>query len=508
MAFDTKEQEIIKYGIEHGKSKDEVISAIAKLRSGITPIKTVPVEQKPNYLQRVGQDIKQGVKQSISDLSTPDNRSDFSKGVSAISNISSAIVSPITEAPGIKQIGDLISKGVSMGGEELSKLYTPEFKAKLASLSPEEFDKVTQPLKDATNLGNIANTILAVKGGVRGAEKISNTVQNIKPTFDNLVSSVKENAVNYPKEIVNKLTDTITPIDKQTKNILGTTSIEKFNNYVKYGEEAIKNPRAMTPLEKAGDVITQKVLPTIKDDLTNIGKQMEKSIGSISKNQVPNAISDAMGVLKEGIKRYKLTDAESKLVKDAISKLEIGKNPTVESLSKTVDQLQNSLFESRGNLAMKVTPRVQGIINQTIGKLNSTLKTYIEKNLKSPEYTQLNKEYMQRKFLFDKLNKALGSEGVKGGSLIKRFFSPQDSGVKQLFADIKEKYGVDLAEDATLAKFVMDSLNDVRSKSLLEQIPLSKGGVITKGLQTIEKKLTKPISKARRIIEKRPQEGL
>jgi len=310
-------------------------------------------------------------------------------------------------------------------------------------------------------------------------------------------------------QIVESISDKITKIDPQTKNILETASLEKFDNYVKAGEEALKNPRLLTPLEQAGEKVNTQILPVIKEDLNRIGSQKAKSLESVKNVQVPDATTEAIQFVKDSIKNSKLTKEETKLIKETISQMELGKSPTLGTLDKTVDLLQNTLFEKAKGLAIPVTSRVESIVNQAIGKLNNKVKTATKKALNgSKEYNVLNDAYATKIELFNKLNQAIGEDAQKGGSLFKKFFSPQDSGTKKLFADIKEQYGIDLAEDATLAKFVMDSLGDTRAKSLLEQVPISKAGIVTKTLQNIENKLTRPIPKARDIIKKRPQEKL
>jgi hypothetical protein len=49
-----------------------------------------------------------------------------------------------------------------------------------------------------------------------------------------------------------------------------------------------------------------------------------------------------------------------------------------------------------------------------------------------------------------------------------------------------------LAQDATIAKFVMDTLGDARSNSLLNLPPTSKMGIAGKVVDFVEKKLTSP----------------
>ena len=55
--FTTQEQEIIKYGLQNGKSKQEVTDAITSYRTGILPTK--PVAPTPTFLQDAGQDLAQ-----------------------------------------------------------------------------------------------------------------------------------------------------------------------------------------------------------------------------------------------------------------------------------------------------------------------------------------------------------------------------------------------------------------------------------------------------------------
>lgn len=376
-----------------------------------------------------------------------------------------------------------------------------------------ENPKVAEALDALTNVGLLTLDVgtfglggSLVKQGIKGgAEMIAEKVPSVIGDVKNLSKIVTENANKYPKELVNKLTDVITPIDKQTENVLKTASIEKFDSLVKTGEEAVSNPRALTPLEKVGEKINNQVLPTIKEDLNRIGAQKAKTLESIKSKVVPNAGQDVIDFIRSKTRGLKLTSEERKAVNELVNHVEtLGKNPTIGSADKSVDFLQNTLFEKTKGLAIPTTSRVKGLINSSIKMLNDSVKSVAEKTLGSNEFTVLNDAYSQKIKIFNKLNKALGEDAKKGGSLIKKFFSPQDSGTKKLFADIKSQYGIDLGEDATLARFIMNALGDTRAKTLLEKIPTSPTGALKKGAQYIEQKLTKPIEKARRIIKTRP----
>lgn len=457
--------------------------------------------EKPNYLQRVGSDIKQGIQGAKADINSNDNRSALSKGISAVSDVASAVISPVTEAPVVKQIGEVIGKGIEKGGELLSRVYSPEFQQSLHQLPEEDYKKATQLLTDTSNTANIANAILLVEGVNKGVKKTVDVAKTTANNVSNAFSNVTANASKYPKQIFDKITEG--KIDPKTKTILADTNVEKFDRYVKSGQEAINNPRSLTPLEQAGET-ANNILPKMKEDLSNIGRQKQASLESVGDTKVKEVTTPEIESMQKFL-QTKLTDSERSFVNSYIEELKsLGKNPSAKSVDATIDKLQQTFFERKGGTSIPVTSRVKSLVNTSIRNLNENLKRTVDSKLGSSDYSNLNAEYQKRVNIFQELNQKLGEDGNKGGSLLKRFFSPQDSGTKKLFANIKEVYGVDLAQDATLAKFVMDTLGDVRAKSLLELPPTSPTGVIQRGLKYLEDKATSPqkvLDKARSKIK-------
>lgn len=197
-----------------------------------------------------------------------------------------------------------------------------------------------------------------------------------------------------------------------------------------------------------------------------------------------------------------------KLIKDIDFKLStLAKSPTFQRVDDAIDWIQDKLYKRTAMTAVPVNGKVEGIIKNLTTELNSKLK-----NIGGAEYASLNDSYSSGKKVFDKLNKALGAEGNKGAALMKQLFSPSGTAPRKLFEQVKALTGVDLVDEATLAKFVMENIGDVRQASLLEQV--IKGNVnptnakgITRALidfaaeKTINK-LNKPLEKGRRIILK------
>ncbi len=478
-------------------SFDQFVKQAGGQPSQVKTLGVNEVPQVPENKESIGGTISNAFKTGLKKVKTGYTQSLNAKnpveliegGLKQGAGVIETATSPL--APIFKPVGDVIN----YAADKISDI--PAVQDFAMSKAGKTTERVAEDIADTAT---IAGTVAGVKGAPKAASKAIGSVENLS-------NAVKENAFKYPKEIQTALTDKITSIDPQTKNILGTASIEKFDNYVKAGEEAMRDPRKLTPLEQAGEKVDTHILPAIKEDLGRIGSQKAKTLESVGTAKMPNAATEVVDFVRENTRSLKLTPEERNLVNGITEELDkLGKTPTLASADKTVDLLQNTLFEKTRGLSIPVTSRVESIINQAIRKLNDSVKNASKKALGSDEYVALNDAYAKKIELFNKLNKAVGEDAAKGGSLFKKFFSPQDSGTKKMFADIKSEYGIDLAEDATLAKFVMDSLGDTRSQSLLEQIPLSKGGVVSKALQVAEKKLTKPIPKARRIIEKRLQD--
>lgn len=514
MAFNTKEQEIIKYGLENGKSKEEVTTALSNYRLGITPTKSTTTPEQQSLSQRIGADIGNRVS-NIRDIASKSGKSTFEggdgSGISALSGglqtakqitgIASDVIGEgfksIIGKKGEQAIGNIVKPiGEAVANTDVAKKYS-----EWAVAHPE----ASKNLESALGIALDAATIVPV---ARGVQAFTSGAKSAVSGAKDIITSVKENTTQYPTKIADFVSEKLTKLDPQVKNVLETANIEKFNNYVKVGEKAVADPRALTPLQVAGENVKTRILPAVKEDLSRIGAQKAKTLSSIATVQVKDATKESVDFIKNAVKTAKLTTEETKLVNSVLNELQIGKSPTISTLDKTVDLLQNTLYEKSKGLAIPVTSRVQSLVNQSIGKLNTTLKNAAQKALGSNEYSVLNDAYAQKITLFNKVNKLLGEEGTKGGAIMKRFFSPSDAGTKKLFEEIKNTYGIDLGEDATLAKFVMESLGDTRASSLLQQVPLSKGGAVSKALQYAEKKLTNPIKKARKIIEKRPQSQL
>jgi hypothetical protein len=127
------------------------------------------------------------------------------------------------------------------------------------------------------------------------------------------------------------------------------------------------------------------------------------------------------------------------------------------------------------------------LLKGLLGKYNGALKDSLPSS-----YSKINTDISNRLKALNILNRSLGEvvDGAptRGAGLVKQFFSPAGTKTKTLFNYIKSTTGVDLAQDAVLAKYVGEAYGDTKIKSLLENVPTSTTGAFNKAIDfTLEK---------------------
>jgi len=344
-----------------------------------------------------------------------------------------------------------------------------------------------------------------------GAETILNKVQDAVTPIEKGVESMLNPTKLIPKEVLATI-----PEEKIAIQSIGKS--QKLEKYVKIAQKAVNDFSHPTPLEVAGqraeqavNVLTNKLTKQATLKKTALDAIGDETFGLLSpyRNKLRDLFKERVGlnITEDGIvsapgrvSSISLDPADNKLVKEAFSFFKsLGARPSLKQVDDAVDAIQDALYKRRQITAIPVNTKVEGVLKQITGELNSVLKSKVGKG-----YTTANDKYASFVEVRDKLNKLLGPDGDRAGSLMKRVFSPSDAGTKSLFNKINELTGIDLIEDATFAKFVMENVGDARQASLLEEV--IKGRLPSKSsfIQTaVEKTLGKvqdPINKARRII--------
>jgi hypothetical protein len=332
--------------------------------------------------------------------------------------------------------------------------------------TPEETKKA---FDDAIGFG------LSFSGGGNAPKKLGEAAQDIIES--NIVSHPKISILENARQKVSNFFSN--DIEEKAKTILKETPVEKFDEYVNIADEAIKDPRKLTPFEVVGDRIADAA-KQLNQQAKSYAAQ-KKEIISKAKNGLKDFTKETGQIILDVNRNLK----DSKLGKEVISKLKTVR--TKLDADNIIDEVQDMLYKGNQDKTIPIGSAEDKFLKGLLGKYNSALKEGLPK-----AYSNLNTKIANRIKIINSLNRALGEvvDGVstRGAGLIKQFFSPSGRKAKELFEYIKKETGIDLAQDATLARFTMELFDDPRAKSLLEGVPTSPSGVLQSAIKFVATK--------------------
>jgi len=496
MAFNTQEQEIIKFGIQNGKSRADVESALKNYRLGVTPTAPKPTSFREDLfgdIKQTGSALKQTFKETTENLA--DTR--LAKDSGEQGGFRSVLQGAGQLAGGIsKAIGDVITGGVKailpQEQEEqlkgaVARVATPIIESRPAQAIMERYEGLDEKSKrDVDALLGIGSLVTDIVGGVAvknvAKSGLQKTVQVGGEVIDNIGDAVRggRSFVGQGDDIKNAIGRFIAPdTDDLTKTALKNSTPEDIDRFVRIQEEALRTPGAITPYEVLGDTMTDAT-KQIQGQVKALGQQKSTII-----NQAKNGLTEFSAPTRNAILEVRRL-GDSPVVDTFIAKLKTVKNKA--QADKAIDELQDILYTGNRNLTIPQGSAIDKQLKGILGKYNNALKESL-----SPAYRNINTQIANRLKVVNALNKALGEVvdgvAVRGGSLVKQFFSPSGRKAKELFDYVKKTTGVDLAKDATLARYVMELFGDTRANTLLGgNIPTSVSGALNTAVDFAVKK--------------------
>ncbi len=470
-----------------------------------------PFQQKKTLPEQLGERAKTfasevTLKPTRDMLSADANTTGQERELAGLAGINRAFQSPIRAVGAIGgAIGDVVGAGLEATG--LDKPIAQALQPVVQSDPVQKAMQVYQTLPKETQdvLGAIMNTAnIPLAGGVKSvAQSGIKNVADIK----NLV----------PTKLGQKAVDLISQDPgKKVETILKRTNPDELNNYLSIAEKSSLSGEAKSVFETVGDKLA---------DTTKLLDVKLKEIG--------RAKSDIVTPLREGLGAFKKETSPliEKLtsLKNNLSEIDKGQRSTIQAVindAKTVatkrdadmfiDKVQNALYTGNKDMTIPKGSALDKQLRGLLGEYNNSLKASLP-----TEYSALNKRYSELIDTLDTINTSLGEvvEGVpvRGASLIKQYFSPAGSKAKEIFEFIKKETNgeVDLAKDATLAKFAGQLYDDPNVGSLLggiKDVPTSLTGAISRvaekiGGEKVESLMRQStIRKARQTIS--PKAGL
>lgn len=283
------------------------------------------------------------------------------------------------------------------------------------------------------------------------------------------------------------------PIQKPVESVLKETPVATLDEYANIARKATESYKNPTPLEVVGQK-AQGALDTIQRKLSALGQQKKSvmSQAAVGNKPVGDIVMKYRQELGNYLKSKTAVEGDAKMAQDIMAKAErLGSNPKASEVDQLIDYVQDRVYTGSRDLTVPVTDQTTGFVRNLTGKLNDNLKSQLPSS-----YRNLNEKYAQMVGTRNELNLKLGKEGERGGALMKRVFSPSDANTKKLFADVKTITGVDLTNEATLARFVMETMGDARQASMLEQLQLpnslSKSGILNYAKDKISARMNTP----------------
>ena len=308
------------------------------------------------------------------------------------------------------------------------------------------------------------------------ANELKTAVKEGVETAGGAINKIAQNAGSTTEELGSKIGDFIAPeLDDRTITILKETPRSKIDEYVEIAEQASKDPRKLTPFEVVGNKLS---------DATKYLQKMRDAAGK-AKSDIVHGLRHGLDLFETkpyvnklvSLKNSLSIDSDKKFVQNLINRL--NETKSAGSADSFVDDVQDMLYRGSKDMTIPSGSALEKQIRGVLGEINTALKNQLPK-----EYAAKNLEFSRLTKAINSLNRSLGEvvdgTAVRGAGLIKQFFSPSGSKAKELFDFIKTQTGIDLAQDATLAKYAMELFNDSRAKSILEGLPTSREGVVNK----------------------------
>lgn len=372
-------------------------------------------------------------------------------------------------------------------------------------------------INKAAELPLVQNVKNATKEIMSGRSFEREAIQN--GIDDHLLNAFEPGAL-VPK--IDKKTGNVIPESvAQQQNQKASGLYQRFRDYRRIAERAVRDDAAPPPLEvagrKAGDALGQyqqklnKWGEIKKQELAQIGnKTMEITPTRVRflndlKGSLGTVVNKGMELLGD---KFMISDAPGRRSKIALDPADrsllasvakefdnLGDINTVTMIDDTIDALQDLLYKRKQNVAIPVNSQVERIIKKAVGELNSKLKS-----VAGERYRKANDKYAYFIDTYQKLNKALGPDESKAASLAKRVFSPTDGGTRELFNQVKRDTGIDLVLEARMAKQAGELAGDSRQRGLLESIDMlpkaqSRGGMLgffQEGVGFVKRQMSDP----------------
>lgn len=518
MATLSKKEFEEKYGSDVYKQTNPLQQKTQQVESGVT-----------TRLADVGNKAATDISSAIQGTGEFEGQTPLRRGVDATATAFSVpaqgaiALAPEPVRTGIEKAGDFVSSAFKKLTGFIGS--NPDLQ-KFVMENPDVTNAIEEVAGTLSGGGEIAGNILGaegVSGGILKTVNTSNRVaqQAFKASDDALTKIKAANPRiaqgNFLSNAVNDARFNLSDVDPQVETVLKRSNFDEVNTYFQQARNAKVDPSKSTPLEIAGnkaegafDAIDEARRKAIEGKKSILAEVESQRVPGNTLNETMSASVQRIGE-KFGVKldssgnatpiKGRTSTIDSKdaaLIGEYYSKLNsLGISPTVKQIDDFVDWAQGQLYKQEKTLS-KLEVASDPVIRElqkTTGDLNGRLKDLVGNG-----YGEVNARISDLITLQDELSRALGADARKGGGLMKTLFSPTGGNTRRIFQQIENETGIDLFKEATLAKYAMESIGDVRQASLLKQLDVAVQSAA-------ELDLTKPVSIVKWLKERGDMDG-
>jgi len=387
MAFSPEELQIIQYGKDNKKSREDTLKALEKFRTSQTSNNTTPqtLEQPSTVTSRLA-DVGQGNASRISDAIAGrgqyEGQSALTRGIgataTAFSTVPEAAIAMSPEP--VRKTVDAVQGGVSKAFKALTDLIGSNKQLQeWTQAHPDATNAIMEVAQGTADLGVISGNILGAKGastavqaGAQGSKvaagAVSRSTQKLVDSSTSLVKSVKSEAVSNlvspKKDVVGAMGEVLQGKPKDVPKGIEAFKAIDTSGVKTYAELGTRIDKSISDLSGVVDSELSKDLT--RTPLSQLDTKLKtKSGNTVSTNYVQTAMEQLKELYEKTGDVQKAADIDELIVSaqaDGLTKLEVN----------DIARVYNSEFGSKAF----------GVTGEPLTSVNAQLYETIRKGVK------------------------------------------------------------------------------------------------------------------------------
>lgn len=526
MAFNEKEQQIIQWGLQNGKSKAETQEALSRFRiTGSPADPNRPVEPEPSFTQRVGEGFsqtRQNIAQQVRGTGEFEGQTPIRRGAELAAEVTSVPLQVGIQAlpEGVRnvlgKVGEKASNIINFLGE---KIGSTERAQRLVNDYPEVANVIEEVAGISGATSEAAGNVLALEGGVAGARSAGRLARNVtnqaRQGLGVDLGGVAQRGTNLRNKVQTVLSQkNVNPQLESSANRLfleGTerigSPVAKYDEFLSQSKKALQDIKVDPAVAVVGENVGNQFSKVVKMR-RDVGKAMSDLIKEVQgvETNILGSVDDFVknltesGVIYDRVSKTvrqragqtKFTQPDIKLLETYAQELQkLGSTPTVGELDAFLSRISGELDLYKASNNIIGTTNAERIIKESLRDMRNQFNPDVTGNEALRPYYDARQTYSELSNFVQDGQRYLGKvtqsgDFAKDASLVKSSVqSILNNGKKDFLIELEALTGYPILDEAVLALQAMADAGDFRGTSLLQvlsegSIPISKLGLVDK----------------------------